>query len=209
MCMLNRMKRRKVEEDPDPLKQRKVEEDPNPQFLGTSTGVGSSSNSCLSSNPSARLDVQEFAHHDVFLNHRGPDVKKTFVSHLNAALRRVGRDPFLDAESLVQGQHAFDSINHALIGVQVHVAIFSPGYAESKYCLNELCDMLASKKHLIPVFYDVEPEDLRWPENEEGPFARAFNHHIERGRKCDVERWKGALKEVANITGFRRVDNDR
>jgi hypothetical protein len=153
--------------------------------------------------------MQRLAHFDVFLNHRGPEVKKTFVSHLDAALRRVGHDPFLDAESLVQGHHAFDSINHALGGVQVHVAIFSPRYAESKYCLNELCNMLASKKPLVPVFYNVEPENLRWPENEKGTFAKAFIHHMERGRKQDVERWKGALKEVANIIEFKRVDTDK
>jgi hypothetical protein len=69
--------------------------------------------------------------------------------------------------------------------------------------------MLASKKPLIPVFYKVEPENLRWPENEKGPFAKAFVHHMERGRKQDVEKWKGALKEVANITGFRLVDSDK
>jgi hypothetical protein len=88
--------------------------------LGTSTSGGASSCPRSSSSPSARPDMQRLAHFDVFLNHRGPEVKKTFVSHLDAALRRVGRDPFLDAESLVQGHHAFDSINHALGGVQVH-----------------------------------------------------------------------------------------
>ena len=81
--------------------------------------------------------------YDVFLNHRGPDLKKTFVSHLNKALRLAGCEAFLDAKALVKGQHAFNSINEALSGVVVHVAIFSRRYAESKYCLNELCDMLA------------------------------------------------------------------
>ena len=40
------------------------------------------------------------------------------------------------------------------------------------YCLNELCDMLASEKPVIPVFYDVEPENLR--RTDVGPFAEAF-----------------------------------
>ncbi|KAG0598640.1 hypothetical protein M758_12G090100 [Ceratodon purpureus] len=146
--------------------------------------------------------------YDVFLNHRGPDLKKTFVSHLDAALRRAGREPFLDAKSLVKGHHAINSINEALSGVFVHVAIFSPRYAESKYCLNELCDMLESKKPMIPIFYDVEPQNLRWPEDENGPFAKAFCQHKVRGRHQDVERWTKALGEVANITGFRLVDCD-
>jgi hypothetical protein len=67
----------------------------------SSTTASSSSNSCPGSNASAMLDMQKLAHFDVFLDHRGPDVKKTFVSHLDVALHRVGCNPFLDVESLV------------------------------------------------------------------------------------------------------------
>ena len=158
---------------------------------------------------SASLDTSKLAQFDVFLNHRGSELKKTFVSHLDAALHQVGCDPFLDAKSLVKGYRALSSINDALIGVRVHVAIFSPKYAESKYCLNELCDMLASKKPLIPIFYNVEPENLRWPENKDGPFAKAFSHHMKKGRYQDVVKWKGALKKAADIVGFRFCNNDK
>jgi hypothetical protein len=151
--------------------------------------------------------MERLSQYDVFLNHRGPDVKKTFVSHLNKALRQAGCDPFLDAKSLVKGQNALHSINEALIGARVHVAILSPCYAESKYCLNELCDMLESRKPLIPVFYNVEPQNLRCIEV--GPFANAFNEHLEKGRDKDVVRWKAALLQVADITGFKLVDCDR
>ncbi|KAG0561206.1 hypothetical protein KC19_9G045200 [Ceratodon purpureus] len=146
---------------------------------------------------------RNLAQYDVFLNHRGCDVKRTFVSHLDAALRRVGRDPFLDAKSLVKGDHALNSINDALTGVQVHVAVFSPKYAESEYCLNELFDMLASGKPLIPVFYNVDPEDVQCPENEKGRFAEAFKMwRGKKGRDEDVERWKRALMKAGDITGF-------
>jgi hypothetical protein len=139
--------------------------------------------------------------YDVFLNHRGPDVKTKFVAHLYDALCTAGFHPFLDAKSLIKGQHAFNSINEALSGVRVHIAVFSKGYAESKYCLNELCDMLESGKDILPVFYDVEPEHLRRPHH--GPFAAAFRKHLKRGRKDDIKRWEEALLKVANITGFR------
>jgi hypothetical protein len=154
-----------------------------------------------------QTDFGALTKYDVFLNHRGPDLKKTFVSHLNKALCQAGCAPFLDAEALVKGRHAFNSINEALTGVLVHVAIFSPGYAESKYCLNELCDMLASQKPLIPVFYDVEPENLRW--TDVGPFAEAFQEHLRKGRDHDVLRWKKALLQAAAITGFKLVDCDK
>jgi hypothetical protein len=108
----------------------------------------------------------------VFINHRGPDVKKAFVVHLNGALKRDGFRPFLDAKSIGQGRHVFKSIDKALKGACVHVAVFSKRYAESKYCLNELCDMLKSDQVILPVFYGVNPEDLRWIDN--GPFKEGF-----------------------------------
>ena len=137
----------------------------------------------------------------MFVNHRGPDVKKTFVAHLNAALRRDGFRPFLDAKSIGQGRHVFDSIDRALKGACVHVAIFSKRYAESKYCLNELCDMLNSNHVILPVFYGVNPEDLRWIDN--GPFKKGFRKHVQRGRRDEILKWKAALSKVADYRGFR------
>jgi hypothetical protein len=105
----------------------------------------------------------------------------------------------LDAKSLIKGNHALKSINEALRGVRVHLAIFSKGYAESKYCLNELCDMMQSPEKVIPVFFkDVEPEHLR--QIESGPFADAFEKHLEKKRDEDVERWKIALLEASHLT---------
>jgi hypothetical protein len=148
------------------------------------------------------LSPKALRRYDVFLNHRGPDVKRGFVSHLNRVLRDRGCNPFLDVESLIKGKHALNSINEALHGVRVHLAIFSKGYAESKYCLNELFDMMESPEKVIPVFFEgVEPVDLRWIEN--GPFAMAFEKHKEEKRDEDVERWKDALRRASSLTGFR------
>jgi hypothetical protein len=139
--------------------------------------------------------------YDVFINHRGPDVKKAFVGHLNGALRRDGFRPFLDAKSIGQGRHVFISIDTALKGACVHVAVFSKRYAESKYCLNELCDMLRSDQVILPVFYGVNPEDLRWIDN--GPFKDGFRKHLQRGRSEEILKWKEALRKVADHRGFR------
>jgi hypothetical protein len=149
------------------------------------------------------IDAAECKPHqyDVFINQRGPDVKKSFVAHLNAALRRDGYRPFLDAKSIGQGRHVFNSIDRALKGACVHVAIFSKRYAESKYCLNELCDMLNSNHVILPVFYGVNPEDLRWIDN--GPFKDGFQKHVQRGRREEIQKWKAALRKVADYRGFR------
>jgi hypothetical protein len=80
------------------------------------------------------------------------------VAHLNGALKRDGFRPFLDAKSIGQGRHVFNSIDKALKGACVHLAVFSKRYAESKYCLNELCDMLKSEQVILPVFYGVNPK---------------------------------------------------
>jgi hypothetical protein len=175
---------------------------------GDNTGVEKHKNKELYEEETRQV-LQNVSKYDVFLNHRGPDLKKTFVLDLYKALRQAGHEPFLDEKSLMKGHHAFKSIHEALSGVLVHIAIFSPRYAESKHCLNELCDMLASKKTLIPVFYNVEPENLRWPENEKGPFAKAFSYHMEKNRDQDVERWKRAFRASADITGFRPSDYDK
>jgi hypothetical protein len=151
------------------------------------------------------LSPEALGCYDVFLNHRGPDVKGSFVSHLYELLYVRGCNPFLDAKSLIKGNHALKSINEALRGVCVHLAIFSKGYAESKYCLNELCNMMQSPEKVIPVFFQgVEPEHLRRIEN--GPFVDAFKKHLEKKRDEDVERWKIALLEASHLTGFRHSE---
>lgn len=139
--------------------------------------------------------------YDVFINHRGPDVKKTFVAHLNGALKRDGFRPFLDAKSIEQGRHVFNSIDKALKDACVHVAVFSKRYAESKDCLNKLCDMLKSEKKILPVFYGVNAEDLRWTDNR--PFEEGFRKHVKRGRIEEIRKWKEALRKVADHRGFR------
>ena len=145
---------------------------------------------------------------NVFLNHRGPDLKTTFVAHLEEALTCARfRPTFLDARSLIKGNPALKSIDQALEWAKVHVAVVSRGYAESKYCLNELVAMLRSGKPVIPVFYDVEPVDLRWIEN--GPFAQAFEKHRLSQTKNKVQEWREALGKLAEITGFRLADYKR
>ena len=130
--------------------------------------------------PSAPSNGAKPHKYDVFINHRGQDVKKTFVAHLDAALRRNGFRPFLDAKNIRKGRHVLKSIDKALNDACVHVAIFSKRYAESKYCLNELCDMLKSGKDILLVFYHVKPEELRWIED--GSFKEGFEKHVNRGR---------------------------
>jgi hypothetical protein len=96
-------------------------------------------------------------------------VKPNFVAHLQQALQEAGCRPFVDNKSLETGQHGQNKIFEALGCASVHVAIFSEHYADSDYCLDELCAMLKSKKLIIPVFYGVSPSVLRC-EDPDGPY---------------------------------------
>jgi hypothetical protein len=155
----------------------------------------------MSAAPAAGAATSKYGEYDVFINHRGPDVKKTFVAHLYAAMSSWGIRPFLDAEDIRYAVPVFEEIDKALKGVCVHVAIFSKGYAESKYCLEELCAMLKSEQRIIPVFYDVEAENLRRPED--GPYKEAFEKHRKRKRTEKIPIWKEALHKVADYRAFR------
>jgi hypothetical protein len=142
---------------------------------------------------------------DVFLNHRGLDVKGGFASHLHEALQKAGCSPFLDKPDLEKGKDGLKEIGEALGCASVHVAIFSKNYADSKYCLDELCAMLESGKLIIPVFYDVSPNDLHCKAYN-GPYTKAF-HKIHRRRSAsEVKKWKDALRKAAALNGFKLDD---
>ncbi|CAK9875601.1 unnamed protein product [Sphagnum jensenii] len=141
---------------------------------------------------------------DVFLNHRGPDVKGGFVSYLHQALQEAGCRSFLDKLALEKGQDGQKKIYEALGCASVHVAIFSEHYADSDYCLDELCAMLESKKLIIPVFYHVSPSVLRC-EDPDGPYTKALNIDCKRS-KSEVKKWKDALHTAAELNGFKLDD---
>ncbi len=152
---------------------------------------------------------------DVFLNHRGRDVKRGFASHLYQALQEAGCCPFLDELSLEKGEPGQGKIYEALGCASVHVAIFSKHYADSHCCLDELCAMLESKKPIIPVFYDVSPSVLRCEgfEADDGRYTKALRIHgrtsASEVKKLKVKNWKVALHAVADLNGFKRDHYNR
>jgi len=154
--------------------------------------------------------------HDVFINHRGPDTKKNFASYLYRRLLVHGFRPFLDQHELQEGVHFPSQIIGAIRSASVHVAIFSPTYAASQWCLDELLLMQESRAPIIPVFYKVEPADLRWTDqNKKGVYAKALDKlqmkktvdsqtHEEKPRydSATLQKWRNALSTVADTSGF-------
>ncbi|XP_028807414.1 disease resistance-like protein DSC1 [Neltuma alba] len=142
--------------------------------------------------------------HDVFLSFRGEDTRRTFTSHLFTALCKRGIRTYIDNE-LRKGDDISDSLIQAIKDSSIAVVIFSENYASSKWCLNELIQILWCKEVqgqlVIPVFYQIDPSDVR---NQRRTYLEAFAKH-ERDFRLNQERvnkWRQALFVTANLAGW-------
>ncbi|KAL5776093.1 hypothetical protein ACOSP7_009019 [Xanthoceras sorbifolium] len=142
--------------------------------------------------------------YDVFLSFRGEDTRDSFTSHLYAALRQKQIETFMDNQ-LIKGNEISPSLLNAIEESQISVIIFSKDYASSRWCLEELVEILKCKNMhrqiVTPVFYQVNPSDIR---NQTGTFADAFAKHEQRFKDSVdmLQRWRAALKETANLSGW-------
>ncbi|KAF5478712.1 hypothetical protein F2P56_005251 [Juglans regia] len=102
---------------------------------------------------------------DVFINHRGIDTKRTLATLLYDHLSRHNLSPFLDNKNMKPGDKLFEKIDSAIRSCKIGVAVFSPNYCKSYFCLHELALFMESKKRVIPIFCDVKPSQLHVPIN--------------------------------------------
>ncbi|KAH9289046.1 hypothetical protein KI387_033163, partial [Taxus chinensis] len=116
--------------------------------------------------------------YDVFINHRGPDVKHALADLLYDSLKSTECRVFHDHRELELGDFFPSTIRNAIQSACVQIAIFSPTYADSPWCLAELALMLETNAVFIPVFYHVEPSDVRYPRKR--IYAAAFHRHEEK-----------------------------
>ncbi|CAL1363320.1 unnamed protein product [Linum trigynum] len=154
--------------------------------------------------------------HEVFVSFRGEDTRRGFTSHLCDALSdKLGISlVYKDEFSLEKGASIAPELLKAIERSRIAVVVLSKNYASSTWCLDELVHILhcwrENELRVVPVFYDVEPSDVRKQKNGSS-FGEAFATH---DRVFDgdekVRRWKDALTEVANLSGFTtsRYRND-
>ncbi|CAL5405810.1 unnamed protein product [Camellia sinensis] len=128
---------------------------------------------------------------DVFINHRGTDTKRTVASLLYDHLVRLNLRPFLDNKNMKPGDKLFDKIDSAILGCKLGIAVFSPRYCESYFCLHELALIMESKKKVIPIFCDVKPSELRVLVNGSIPIST-----------MDLRRFNAALEEAKYTVGL-------
>ncbi|GMP91349.1 hypothetical protein CsSME_00042086 [Camellia sinensis var. sinensis] len=144
--------------------------------------------------------------YDVFLSFSGIDTRLKFTSHLLAALERCGFYTFRDDTKLNRGEHIGSELLKAIEESSISIIVFSKNYAMSTWCLDELVQIMKCRKTfnqiILPIFYNVDPSDVR---GQKGSLAEAFAKHEEHLRKspdCKVEKWRAALTEAANLSGW-------
>ena len=144
--------------------------------------------------------------YDVFLNFRGEDTRKNFVSHLYTALHQKGIITFKDDCELERGQTISIETLKAIKHSKILVVIFSKNYASSTWCLDELveiseCLKPAGEQTVLPVFYHVDPSEVR---RQTGKYLKFFGEHEKAYRRNmkKVQRWRSALTQVTSLTGW-------
>ncbi|XP_052305326.1 disease resistance protein RUN1 isoform X2 [Populus trichocarpa] len=142
--------------------------------------------------------------YDVFLSFRGEDTRKTFTDHLYSALVQAGIHAFRDDDDLPRGEEISDHLLRAIQESKISIVVFSKGYASSRWCLNELVEILECKNRktgqiVLPIFYHIDPSDVR---KQNGSFAEAFANNEERFEEKLVKEWRKALEEAGNLSGW-------
>ena len=139
--------------------------------------------------------------YDVFLSFRGEDTRTNFTDHLYVALKQRGIVTFIDEENLEIGKFISLELLKAIKESRFAIVILSRNFASSTWCLDELTKIIECMKEMtktvLPVFYDVDPSDVR---KQTGTFAQAFSKHEEHF-KDDIEKvqtWRVALETVAS-----------
>ncbi|KAL8262683.1 hypothetical protein R6Q59_024032 [Mikania micrantha] len=151
--------------------------------------------------------------YDVFLSFRGADTRNGFTDHLYNALLDAGINTFLDDEEIETGEPLKPELESAIRSSRASIIVLSKNYASSTWCLDELVLILQQNKFckqiVIPIFYHVEPTDVRKQLNS---FGEAMAKHKQKmdsetneekrsqlARK--MESWKRALTEIADLEG--------
>ena len=139
---------------------------------------------------------------DVFLSFKGEDTRYGFISHLYTALCERGIHTFID-NNLTRGEEISVELLKTIENSTASIIVFSENYAFSTWCLEELAKIVECRKNkqsVRPIFYKVDPSDVR---NQKGKFGKALTMHEEKiNDKNKIQRWRKALREAANLSGW-------
>ncbi|XP_019415326.1 PREDICTED: TMV resistance protein N-like [Lupinus angustifolius] len=147
--------------------------------------------------------------YDVFLSFRGEDTRYNFTGNLYNALHQRGIKTFMDDEVLKRGEEISLALFKAIQDSKLIIIVFSKSYPSSKWCLNELVNIMecfkANECVVYPVFYKVDPSEVR---HQKGSYGEQLaKHEVElKDDSKKVEKWRLALHKAANLAGWHFRD---
>ncbi|XP_039164832.1 disease resistance protein RUN1-like [Eucalyptus grandis] len=147
--------------------------------------------------------LEEESEYEVFLSFRGEDTRKGFTGHLYTSLVDAGIRAYRDNDELRVGDEIGTELLRSITQSKISIPIISEDYASSKWCLQELAQMLKCRKSgeqvVLPIFYKVKPSQVRDPK---GKFGDAINAHKKNLGQEVVKEWEEALNEVSSLKGW-------
>ncbi|GJW94645.1 TMV resistance protein [Tanacetum coccineum] len=147
--------------------------------------------------------------YDVFLSFRGEDTRNNFTSQLYAALIRHNFDIFHDT-LLPRGLSIAPQLSAAIKDSRIFVVVFSTNYADFKWCLNELCEMMHleqmnDQRVVLPVFLDVKKSYVG---TQQGSYKKHFETLQEKFDEGTVQKWREALQKAGQLPGGLHLQDD-
>ena len=152
---------------------------------------------------------------DVFICHRGPEVKGNIVGHIKERLQRANLIVFVDHE-MRKGVESWPHVLSTLRGARGVLILLTPGFEESPWCLEEVRAVAARLDEaygagarpevVLPVFIDREAS---WDERKLPGALKEFSadrdfqqlHRDEPGLAADViGYWRKSLDLVACVS---------
>ena len=150
---------------------------------------------------------------DVFICHRGPEVKRSLVGHIKQSLERANLIVFVDYE-MRKGVLSWPHIVATLRSARYVLILLTPGFEESPWCLEEARAAAARLDAVLPVFIDREAS---W---DEGKLRAAFKE-FSTGKNTHqlpfiapvsgdvITQWRTALDSVAGISYLTHSSESR
>ena len=130
--------------------------------------------------------------------------KVLLATYIRLCATKVLTPSFVD--KLPRGEEISEELIQAIKNSSILVIVFSENYAESKWCLDELAEIVECREkdrevQIHPVFYNVDPSEIR---NQKGNFGIALANHEKKfkNNKDKVQRWRDALIKAANASGW-------
>ncbi|KAL0794128.1 hypothetical protein Bca101_065505 [Brassica carinata] len=145
----------------------------------------------------------------VFTSFHGPDVRKTFLTHLRKQFTNNGISMF-DDQGIERGETIAPALAQAIRESRISIVVFTKNYASSRWCLDELLGILKCKEDIgqivMTIFYGVDPSEVR---KQTGDFGKVFKETCRRKTEEERRRWSQALTDVGNIAGEHFLNWDK